>query len=509
MVIVMSTPATLVIRNPGHQTHLGLGHINKLPDELLLAILTFADDEQLLACARMCRRWYWLVQTVFQRRLNPSMLNRLGAEELYPLDKDFMSEGLLTNKGKLATVPSVTFFYAKKFCLNQEVNVPEALRRNIPWLFRALPERPNIFFELPQELKGNRLLARCVLEKDGLYFQHIADNLKHSRALALTAVKSAGDALQQMRHFKDDDEIVRQALLSQKAETSPLQFASERLQNTFAFAELACTGYPDSFGFIGPQLKVNNQTYQYLLNLALEGDGIVLKFVPEQLRTPQLCLKAVRSNGLALCFVPEEQQTHQIVMAAVTNEGAALEYAVPEFQNDPDICEKAVESNGEALEFVPEHLCTKPLVLSALAQTLDSLDYVPEALVNDRDIALSAVAISGHCLVEFNDELRKDALVCLTAICQCLGADAEGFNGGGLSEVFESMDFSLFVLLQMNGCLNFVRQSDGSGRLEIDQSRESCQALLESLRQGEPQAVFTYNHYLPEAMQPQAAMPAP
>lgn len=510
----MSTPAPLVVRDPGNISFLGPASIEKLPGELLLVILAHADDKQLLTCAAVCRRWYWLAQTLFQHRLNPSMQNRLGAEVLYRLDKKQMAERLLTRKGNLATVPSVTFFSAQKFKPNQwaivgEGYIPKALAGNIAWLHRILAKAPAVFLRIAPELRSNRLLARRVLESEGLYFQHIGDNLKQDRELALLAVQSDGDALEQMPQFRDDEEIVTNALLSKKGDMSPLKFASPRLRDTFDIAKVACTHFPFSFQFIGPELKADTQHYQHLLNLALEGNGLVLKLVPEYRCSPQLYLKAVTSNGLALFCVPADKQTREIVMAAVSDDGTALTYAAEDFQNDPEICQVAVDSAGEALEFVPEDLCTKPLALSALAQTIEALDFIPEALFNDRDIALSAVALSGGCFVEFNQQLRSDLEVCLTAIGQCLTPTSEEpFDDEGFGHIMETMDESLRNLMVATGHISFFMHNQRPC-LHHYQIRECCQTLLHALQQGDLNAVSRFQAFLPAGMQPQAAMLAP
>ena len=39
---------------------------------------------------------------------------------------------------------------------------------------------------------------------------------------------------------------------------------------------------------------------------AVKGDGLALRYVPEKLKTKELCLTAVRQNSKALKYVPKE-----------------------------------------------------------------------------------------------------------------------------------------------------------------------------------------------------------
>jgi hypothetical protein len=94
---------------------------------------------------------------------------------------------------------------------------------------------------------------------------------------------------------------------------------------------------------------------------AVQEDGIALKYVPEEFKTPEVCLAAVGENLVRafrikpdspLRYVPEECKTPELCLLAVQQDGAAL-YFVPGNLRTPEICLAAVREDGEALEFVP------------------------------------------------------------------------------------------------------------------------------------------------------------
>jgi len=74
-----------------------------------------------------------------------------------------------------------------------------------------------------------------------------------------------------------------------------------------------------------------------------------------------LCLAAVQNDGTALYDVPEELKTPELCLLAVQNlpEGNTVLHAVPEELRTLEICIIAVEVNEEALEDVPEKLKKK------------------------------------------------------------------------------------------------------------------------------------------------------
>ena len=67
-----------------------------------------------------------------------------------------------------------------------------------------------------------------------------------------------------------------------------------------------------------------------------------LKFVPEDLKSPELCLIAVGKNGYQLAYVPEDMRTYELCEIAVKNEGWALEFVPEEFKT-LELCKYAIE----------------------------------------------------------------------------------------------------------------------------------------------------------------------
>ena len=74
----------------------------------------------------------------------------------------------------------------------------------------------------------------------------------------------------------------------------------------------------------------------------IEYDPLNWRYLPENLKTPELCRLAVALNGRVLQFIPDHMKT-------------------------PELCLAAVKQCGKAIEYVPEHLKTFSLFLDLLS----------------------------------------------------------------------------------------------------------------------------------------------
>jgi hypothetical protein len=118
--------------------------------------------------------------------------------------------------------------------------------------------------------------------------------------------------------------------------------------------------------------------------IAVEKTGWALADVPVELRTPELCLVAVKKCGiLALEYVPEELKTLKICRAAVKNNRRSLQY-VPERLRTEKLCRVAINEDGLALEYVPENFKTLEICLAAVRKDRGALSYVPKRLKTEQ-----------------------------------------------------------------------------------------------------------------------------
>ncbi len=69
---------------------------------------------------------------------------------------------------------------------------------------------------------------------------------------------------------------------------------------------------------------------------------MALAWVPLRIKTPDLCLEAVKSDGRALVFVPEALKTPELCLVAVKQNPQALRW-VPEALRTGEIADEACQ----------------------------------------------------------------------------------------------------------------------------------------------------------------------
>ena len=131
----------------------------------------------------------------------------------------------------------------------------------------------------------------------------------------------------------------------------------------------------------------------------MQKSAFSIQFVPEALKTPELCLAAVSRRGETLNYVPEEKKTVELCQAAIRSNGQALAF-VPGALRTPELCMEAVCNRGWALEDVPEKVKTPRMCREALKR-MQSADYMILA-----DIPFAEVCLEG--LQKFSGTLDQE-----------------------------------------------------------------------------------------------------
>jgi hypothetical protein len=150
--------------------------------------------------------------------------------------------------------------------------------------------------------------------------------------------------------------------------------------------------------------------------IAVNNDGTSLKLVPEHLRTPEMCLIAVQKNGFTIQCVPKEHMTEALCIEAVNKYGRALKYVPEQFKTEA-VCLEAVKQDGGALEYVPENLKTEKLRNSCGAVNTEykrgekAMNYVPTTKENF--FSRRKPAPDGKVLTETGYEITSEAVLAL------------------------------------------------------------------------------------------------
>jgi len=203
-------------------------------------------------------------------------------------------------------------------------------------------------------------------------------------------------------------------------------------------------------------LKAKDKTskeYKFIKKLRKESTDkyFNLLFVPEDERTREIELEAVKQHIWALKYISDKE----IVLEVVKQNGLALEYASEELRNNKDIVLVAVEQHGSALQYASKNLRkNKDIVLAAVEQEWHALEFASEELQNNKDIVLTAIEQDGYALEYASEELRNNKKIVLAAVKH------SGYVLDYASEKLQNNKDIVFAAVKKNGrALKFANKA--------------------------------------------------
>ena len=102
--------------------------------------------------------------------------------------------------------------------------------------------------------------------------------------------------------------------------------------------------------------------------------------IRREIKTAEDAFEAVREDGCALHYVPENLRTAELCLAAVQNSYFSTLKYVPQDLRTAELCLAAVQKNGYNLPDVPEHLRSVELCLAA-AECIHKMNEELEAAI--------------------------------------------------------------------------------------------------------------------------------
>ncbi|CAJ1431773.1 unnamed protein product [Effrenium voratum] len=203
-----------------------------------------------------------------------------------------------------------------------------------------------------------------------------------SKADALNSVKEDGYALEKLKDFQSDLEVVKAAVADSGY---ALQFASEELKDNAEVVKAAIFEQPQSLEHASARLRGDTE----VVRLAVAKDGYALRYASPALQEDlDIVHMALAQQGYALTYVAEKLRADpDIVKLALQKSPRALAYAATSLRADKDMVTFAVERDGIALRHASADLQDDPeIVKLAVAQNGASLDYASERLKKESEL---------------------------------------------------------------------------------------------------------------------------
>lgn len=152
-------------------------------------------------------------------------------------------------------------------------------------------------------------------------------------------------------------------------------------------------------------------TYEEWLGMVKQPHAAMaaMAFMPEEFKTAEVCLEAVKQSGTNLIFVPEALKTAELCTEAVKQDGGALEY-VPETLKTAELCIEAIKQIGGALEYMPENIKTiyKKFVPEYFQKEyVNLIDALHDASRSFNDLHFKFNGYAVECMFEDDDAFAQ------------------------------------------------------------------------------------------------------
>jgi hypothetical protein len=159
----------------------------------------------------------------------------------------------------------------------------------------------------------------------------------------------------------------------------------------------------------------------------VEQFGEALHYVPEELKTAELCRAAVEQSGGALAYVPEHLKTLELCRAAVEQDGGALQAEMllsimredpqfgqyfpsfPEASRTREVCILAIKAFESVCAHIPKELQSEEFFVEAVSvnENGKALKYVPKEY-RTLNVCMAALRAHPDMEEELFDSIPKD-----------------------------------------------------------------------------------------------------
>jgi hypothetical protein len=120
-------------------------------------------------------------------------------------------------------------------------------------------------------------------------------------------------------------------------------------------------------------------------------------FVPDEFKTMEMCKRAVRSNSANVKYVPHIFITEELCAEIIGDpRGGHLKY-VPQHMRSRQICEVAVRLRGSDLLHVPRSVLTADFLRATIEYSGENLCYVPDDL-KTAELCYMAVQLNNNTI---------------------------------------------------------------------------------------------------------------
>ena len=253
--------------------------------------------------------------------------------------KNFLQkDGMLINNRNIYKWMKNSLEYAK-LAINNNPFAFQYLSKKLKNIFElgllAVTIDPKSIVYLSLELQDNEEIGFKVVENYGMGFKDLGKTNQKNSHICLKAVLNDGLVLQYVTECVDNyDTICKEAIK----------------QNGLAYNCLSNT---------------NKLVYEYAC-LIVSNNGLLLKYVPNEIIDQKLINLAIENNPRAYEFVPFIFRTFELTEMVVGKDGTIIEFISDDFFLDIKLLSSAIKQNPSAIYFIPENIFEQDVYLNEL-----------------------------------------------------------------------------------------------------------------------------------------------
>lgn len=154
----------------------------------------------------------------------------------------------------------------------------------------------------------------------------------------------------------------------------------------------------------------------HLYELGVEQNGMALEYVPEELRTHTVCLKAVTQNGDSLAFVPQalKKSLYKFFPKKYKNDDFIEECLkiqprlISDIPTNSERWKIAISYDKSVFMEMPEHLKTEELCRLAM-QDIYTIEAIPTSIIPKNEVIENVLRLQR----ELKPEKRSSVLLCI------------------------------------------------------------------------------------------------
>jgi tetratricopeptide (TPR) repeat protein len=305
----------------------------------------------------------------------------------------------------------------KSYELDFDIDVPDELKGNTD-VIKCILEYGNLDFEkLPDAVKNQKQLLTLIAEEKSYEFENFPDWAKDDKDIVLTAISKSYNAFEHAsERLRSEREVVIAAFTAQSTYNTIQFVASEELQNDVDILKLAIKSHNQAFGYIPEKWRTNKELIELVLAGEVSSSSFEL-FPLEYRDNEEIAKKVVRDEAGCFQYLSERLRNNkEIAIIAASGSWYALGEMPDAMLDDKDVVLSAVQNQdvGGHIEKISDRLKKDiEIVIASVLKDNSSLEYFPDEFKNDNKVIEACLKGNGSAYKYFSERFKNDRNIAL------------------------------------------------------------------------------------------------